>query len=83
MFADSLSNLTVKLQKTLTIVKGIMGYVGHSGSVFSRMIAHAEQEGEEPGFISYPGMRKAEGLGIGCETSWHVALNMQQTVVCG
>lgn len=83
MFAGSLSNLTVKLQKTPTVVKGIMGYVGHSGSVFSRMIAHVEQEREEPGFVSCPRMRKAEGLGIGCEMSWHVALNMQQTVVCG
>ena len=81
MLVGSLSNLTVKLQKKLQksciVVKGIMGYVGHSGSVLSGMIARVEQEGEEPEFVSCPGMRKAEGLGIGCEMSWHVALNMQ------
>lgn len=84
VLVGSLSNLTLKLQeklqKTCVAVKGIIEYVGHTGSVLSGMITCVKQEGE---FISCSGMRKAEGLGIGCEMSWDVALNGQQSAVCG
>lgn len=87
MLVGSLSNPTVKLhkklQETCVAVQGITGYVGHPGSGLSGTIICVEQEGEELKFVSCPGMRKAEGLGVGCETSWRMALNMQQTAVCG
>lgn len=84
----SLSHLTVKLQKKLqqscTAVKGITDvYVGRPGAVLSGMAARVEREGEEPEFVPCPGMRKAEGLGTGCETSWHVALKTQRSAGCG
>ena len=74
MSVGSLSHLTVKLEKTYIVVKGIRGCVGHPGSVLPGMIVHVGQEGEGE-FVSCPGMRKAEGLGTGCEMSWRVALN--------
>lgn len=52
--------------------------VGHPGSVLSRTLAWVEQKGEEPEFVSCPGMRKTEELGIAWDMSWHVALNKQQ-----
>lgn len=87
VLVGSLSNLTLKLpeklQKTCVAVKGIIEYVGHTGSVLSGMITCVKQEGEKPEFISCSVMRKAEGLGIGCEMSWHVASNGQQSAVYG
>lgn len=83
----SLSNLTVKLQKKLqkscTVVKRIRGHVRMPRICLSGMIVGVEQEGEELEFVSHPGMRKAERLGTRCETSCHVALNRQQSAVCG
>lgn len=87
MLVGSLSPLPGKLRKklegTCVAVKGITGYVGHTGSVLSGVIIYVEREEEEFEFVSCPGMRKAEVLGIGCGTSWRVALPRQPTAVCG
>lgn len=83
----SLSNLTVKLQKKLQksciVVKRIRGHVRMPRICLCGMIVGVEQEGEELEFVSHPGMRKAERLGTRCEQSCHVALNRQQSAVCG
>lgn len=60
--------LTCQITEKLCCGKRDNGVRRTPGSILSEMTACVEQEGELE-FASCPGMRKAEGLGIRCETS--------------